>query len=207
MSKEFKFGSIVFTFVLIFLIVNMSFAWYTAKVNQGKTKELMSEGINIYLNTNEDNTLTPDVLKEGVLTVVGGEYVLPTDYEERKENDDTYYVESFGNTVTLVETVEIYLYHSDSVYFEFILVADNGEETNVSKYFDISYALVTRGGSVDNYTNTTNNESSLSVLVEELEEGIFDLYINISFNTVDELLPDYLLNSGVITLTVKGTLQ
>lgn len=207
MSKEFKFGSVIFTFILIFLIVNMSFAWYTAKINQGITKELLTEGINIYLNTTEDNTITPDRLKEGVLTIVDGAYVLPSDYETKKLANDKTYVESFGRVVEVASVVEIYLYDSDTLTLDFTLLSNLDVETNVTEYFVISYSLLPQGSPKGEMTSTTFDDDSLSSSVNLTEEGLYDLYINISFAMCDEMLPKDIQTLGEITLTVKGTLQ
>lgn len=207
MSKEFKFGSVIFTFILIFLIINMSFAWYTAKVNQGIIDELFSEGIDLKINTTEVNTLTPDILKEGVLTIEGGNYVLPTDYDSRKQNGDSYYVESFGNVIELVSTVELYLYESDTIKLEFTAISNNGEETNITKYLNITYSLVASGSAKSEMVVPTNNIDTMESTVGNLVEGTYDLYINISYSMVNEMLPEEVLNGGVITLTVKGTLE
>jgi hypothetical protein len=43
MSKSFKFGTVIFSLILIFLTFSMSFAWYQAKVNQGTAINLASE--------------------------------------------------------------------------------------------------------------------------------------------------------------------
>lgn len=195
MAKSFKFGSVVFVFVLIFLIVNLSFAWYTAKVNQLNVNELTSEGIKFSLNTDVSNTLKPDVLEEGVLTIVDGLYVLPEDYEENKGS----YIALDGSDVTVYSDLEFYLDNGTVVSLSYgIKYLINGEEmvltdSDVNNYFDISYKLY----------DSSSNEVSLG----SLATGSYKLEVTISYKLADELLPLGLINSECITLIVKGNLS
>lgn len=209
MKNTFKFGSIIFSIMLIMLIINISFAWYAAKVNQGNIENLLSEGISITLDDTY-HELTPDILKEGVLTTVGSEYVLPDDYETNKEN----YIEVAGSSLEIVEAVELYLDGIKSVNLEFIVTYNDGEEVNVTEYFDISYFLVISGGAKGQMLTTTDNTNSkvatteaISTVVDGVQtNNLYDLYVNISYNTPNELLPHDFITSGVITLTVRGSI-
>ena len=190
-NLTFKFGSVVFCLVLILLIINISFAWYTAKVNQGNI-DLVSEGIVVSLNTGHDTTLTPDVLKEGVLNDT---QTLPNDYDSRK----AYYVESFGTTVTVKEYIELYLETSDvniSASIKYLDKTGKAVEltaSEIEKYFNVNISFV--------------DSESQTVLVENLVTGSYVMTITISYKLPDELLPVELVNSSLIVLTVTGTLQ
>lgn len=201
MSKSFKIGTIFFSLVLVVLIVNMSFAWYQAKVNQGKIEDLTSEAIEITFNSS-DNSLKPDILKEGVLTIVDGEYVYPS------EDEDIYY-ESRKNVVTVKEDVVVYLAESTGVNLTFSLSykGKNGLAYTLTpdelvKYFEIKYALV-NASVVDPTLNVYSGSTNITL---DKNVSSYTLYLEISYNLPDELLPSDLVSSEEILLVVSGSL-
>lgn len=199
MSKSFKIGTIFFSLVLVVLIVNMSFAWYAAKVNQGKIEDLTSEAIEITFNSSE-NSLKPDILKEGVLTIVDGEYVYPS--------EDIYY-ESRKTVVTVKEDVVVYLAESTGVNLTFNLSykGKNGLAYTLTldelvKYFEIKYALV-EASIVDPTLNVYSGSTDITL---DKSVSSYTLYLEISYNLPDELLPSDLVSSEEILLVVSGSL-
>lgn len=202
MSKKFKFASVIFIFILIFLVVNLSFAWYQAKTNQGMIEDLTSEAITIEFNSSE-NQLKPDILAEGVLIVVDGNPIFPNDYEENKGK----YLLDEKTVVSVVEDVEVYLnkYNSVDLHFSISYQGKDGEAVSLSdsdlvKYFDIKYAI----SDSDTYELVSYNGLANVVLNKEVTS--YKLYLEISYKLPDELLPIELINSNEILLVVSGSL-
>lgn len=201
MSKSFKFGTVIFSLILIFLTFSMSFAWYQAKVNQGTAINLASESIEITFNSSS-NALSPDVLAEGVVIIKDGNPIYPSDYET---NDD-YYI-SRKSYVRVVEDVEVYLNKFSSIDLLFTLSyqAKDGtvktlNDSDLVKYLDIKYAIA----SGDTYELTSYNGLANVVLNNEVTS--YKLYLEISYKLPDELLPIELISSDSILLVVNGSL-
>ena len=192
MKKNFMLGSVIFTIFLIALMVSVSFAWYAAKTNQGNI-DLLSEGITITLNENDENTLQPSVLKEGVVYKDNqGNYQYPNDYPDSK------YFVSEGNTLTYEEKIEVYLYESTAtMQFSISYKDKTGELVTLTpedmlSYFIIMYKI---DGELTTYTG--------DVTLEDLD-GEYDLNISISYKLPDELLPSDLVNSDFIIISANA---
>ena len=194
----------------IVMIVSISFAWYQAKVANSIVKDLDTAGIKIDLNTKDSNTLTPDILKEGVINVTNPTKAnLPAGYDDNKET----YVEILGNTVTVKEDVKIILgsYDDDTTSKTYTTATftismkylnSNGEVvelTNFSEYFDIKYDMVKKGAS---YTLDSYNGQFI-----KKESGDYDLHLSVAYRLPDELLPAYLVNSSCITIYIAAELS
>ena len=198
MKKNFMFGSVIFCIFLIALMIGVSFAWYAAKTNQGNINNLVSEGINITLNENDEETLEPSVLIEGVLYKDNeGNYVYPNDYP----ND--IYFESKGNTLTYKEKIEIYLNDSTATMTITVSYKDKtGEmvvlsDSDLAKYFDFKYDISTSDEA--NYASYTG-----PITLNSSYEGVYNLHLSISYKLPDELLPSDLVNSDFIVITASA---
>lgn len=210
-----KYCNIVIIFTLVILVLlslSMSFAWYQAKEANGIVKNLNTAGIKIDFNTRDSNTLTPDILKEGVLNNTNK---LPDedDYKKRKENNDTYYVESFGNTVNVKEDVKIIfsayddginsgVYNTATFTISMKYLNHEGKVidlNNFSEYFHIEYAMVTKGYdyTLADYTGKFSVNTA----------GEYDLHLGISYELPDELLPVDIVNSSCITIYITAELS
>ena len=209
-----KYCNIVIIFTLIMLILfsfSISFAWYQAKIANSIVQDLNTAGIKIDFNTKDENTLTPDILKEGVLN---NTQKLPDDYNTRKASGDTYYVESFGNSVKLTEDVKVIfgtyiendtekVYTNAHFYISMKYLDKDGKVKdldNFNKYFDIDYALVSKGDS--EYTLNDYNDSFFTET-----SGDYDLHLQVSYRLPDELLPVELVNSSCITIYIVAELS
>ena len=209
-SKNFK---IILIFSIVFLLlitIGISFAWYQAKIANSIIDDLSTAGIKIDLNTKDYNTLTPDILKEGVINVTNPTKAnLPDGYDDNKET----YVEVLGNTVTVKEDVKIILgsYNDDTTSKAYTTATftismkylnSNGEVlelTNFSEYFDIKYDMVKKGAS---YTLDSYNGQ----FIKE-ESGDYDLHLSVAYRLPDELLPAQLVNSSCITIYITAELS
>ena len=198
MSKSFKIGSIIFSLILVVLIVNMSFAWYSAKVNQGEIIELVSESIEINL-IDYKNELKPGVLKEGVLTVDSeGKWIEPEEYLVE-------YFESPPTTVSFTNQVIITYDQKDipnELQLEYVVkyIGKDGKvvEIAASEYFNITSTLK----SLDE-EEVKLNELNLS---ETNSSANYVLEIEISYKLPDELLPIELVNTSHLVIIIKGSL-
>lgn len=223
-NGSFMFGSTIFLLMLVMLIINISFAWYTARVNQGNI-ELFSEGIEITLDNNPITGLKPVVLKEGVIAVDSdNNYISPSDYYVCDTCDNSYSLDTkashtgceglltinsiyvmeneVGNTVTSTNnTVDLYL--------------DSEVGTKVSIFYTIKYKDATgelvelTESEVEEYFNITvsfYNSNSELVEVGNLVTGTYNMTVTVGYAVSDELLPFGLVNAKAITLTVIGVL-
>ena len=181
----------IFAVVILLLItIGISFAWYQALESQSVINDLNTAGIKIDLNTKEYNKLTPDILKEGVLNNTN---ILPYDYSSNKSK----YVEKSGNNVTVKEDVNIIFgsYNngtSSGTYTTatFTISVKYQDKTGkavslsnneISTYFDIKYALVTKGSS---YTLTSYTKA-----FTKTTSGDYDLHLSVAYKLPDEKLP------------------
>ena len=223
-NRTFKFGSVVFCLMLILLILNISFAWYAAKVNQGNI-DLVSEGIIVSLNSEANNELTPDVLVDGVVNINPDDYVIyycPTCklsysynelcgnkcsncYEEASVIElDASYVSEYGNTIIIKENVELYLdsslTHKSTVDISYGVkyINKTGNEVELLPHEVKKYFDI---------TTIFVNSSSEEVLINNLVTDNYVMTINVSYKLPNELLPYELISSPSIVLTVSGTLK
>lgn len=198
MKKKTMVSSILFLVILVVLIVNMSFAWYTAKVNQGVI-ELTSESIEININDQSDE-LKPDILKEGVLTIVDGEVSLPNDYQT---NED-YYLQR-KTTVTFIQDIMVNLDQSNKLVLNLeICYMSKGKLVKLSpedliKYFDINYSLISSG---EHLMKEYNGPADIGL---DKEIKSYTLKLEISYKLPDELLPSELVSSNLL-LIISGSL-
>ena len=197
----------IFSIVISLLVtIGVSLAWYQAKISDRVIDDLNTAGIKIDLNTKNSNTLTPDILKEGVLNNTNK---LPSDYSSKKAN----YIETAGNTITVKEDVKIVLSsYSDGSNSKTYTTAtftigmkylnsrgDVVDLTNYGEFFDVKYAMVTKGAS---YTLAAYNGA-----FTKKSSGDYDLHLSIAYKLPDELLPAELVNSSCITIYINSVLS
>lgn len=207
-----KYCNIVIIFTLVILVLlslSMSFAWYQAKIANGIVKDLNTAGIKIDLNTKSDNTLTPDILKEGVLNNTN---TLPKGWDDDKSK----YIETPGNTVNVKEDVKIIfgsydngedsgVYNTATFTISMKYLNHEGEIvelTDFDEYFYIEYALVTKGTS---YTLKAYTGEEFKVEGKGTVE--YDLHLSVSYNLPDELLPVEIVNSSCVTIYITASLS
>ena len=205
MKKNFMLGSVIFTIFLIALMVGVSFAWYAAKTNQGNIN-LLSEGITITLNENDENTLAPSVLREGVVYKDSNDnYQYPSDYPDNK------YFVSLGNTLTYKETVEIYLNNSSdeslntstaTITFTISYKDKTGSIKELDSSEIVEYFLI-------EYSINTSDEAEFTAYTSPITltgsyDGVYNLHLSISYKLPDELLPSDLVNSEFIIISANA---
>lgn len=211
-SKNFNIIMIFAVVILLLITIGLSFAWYQAKIANSVINNLQTAGIKIDLNTKEYNKLTPDILIEGVLNNTN---TLPYDYSSNKSK----YVEKSGNTVTVKEDVKIIFgsyvnkdgttsgTYTTATFTISVKYQDKTGEAvslsnkDISNYFDIKYAMVTKGANytLASYTSEFTKTGS--------GENNYDLHLSVAYRLPDEKLPAELVNSSCITIYIEAELS
>ena len=193
------------TMLFLLLVVSISFAWYKADVDN-KAIDLASAGITLTLDSKSGNTLTPDVLIEGVYN--GS---LPDDYEENKN----LYTTSIGNELYFQEKVKLIYASYTNVTFDVLFTTGEVEDASALDYLNVDiYVSSTK---IDDYNNLSTPLISLtsetkSVAIEDnlsslIIDDEFYMVVKVSYKLTNEELPVSLLQSDVINLKITATLN
>lgn len=189
--------------LLLVCLISLSFAWYTATIENDKLSDLTSEGIVLTFNNKSGNTLKPDRLKEGVLNNLGLPG-LPSDYQSNKAT----YTDEIGNTLYFQEKVKLEKNKFTEVLFSVDLTTDDLSKVDALTYFDIK-VYVSRNEI--NFASLPANPITLdgnAVNVDsKLLTGEFYMVFAVSYKLPDELLPTNVVNSEFIKLDITATLQ
>jgi hypothetical protein len=186
--------------LLLVCLISLSFAWYTATIENDKLSDLTSEGIVLTFNNKSGNTLKPDKLKEGVLNNTG----LPSDYQSNKAT----YTDEVGNTLYFQEKVKLEKNKFTEVLFSVDLTTDDLSKVNALTYFDIKVYV-----SIDeiNFESLPVNSITLDGTAVDVDSklltGEFYMVFAVSYKLPDELLPTNVVNSEFIKLDITATLQ
>ena len=193
------------TMLFLLLVVSISFAWYKADVDN-KAIDLASAGITLTLDSKSGNTLTPDVLIEGVYN--GS---LPDDYEENKN----LYTTSIGNELYFQEKVKLIYASYTNVTFDVLFTTGEVEDASALDYLNVDiYVSSTK---IDDYNTLSTPLISLtsetkSVAIEDnlsslIIDDEFYMVVKVSYKLTNEELPVSLLQSDVINLKITATLN
>ena len=186
--------------LLLVCLISLSFAWYTATIENDKLSDLTSEGIVLTFNNKSGNTLKPDRLKEGVLNNTG----LPSDYQSNKAT----YTDEIGNILYFQEQVKLEKHNFTDVLFSIKLTTNGLESVDALTYFDIevyvSESLVEDFNLLEDPITLDNTAVNID---SKLLTGEYYMVFAVSYKLPDELLPNEVVNSEYIKLDITATLQ